>query len=109
MRMRVGVRVRASIRVISSSYILFAIANLIDEMKMNKMFLFRFMNAYFAVLIAQMDDFVRQAESNGNNLTSGRSKTDPKTSPELVNLKKVFQHEKFKDSDLQEFSKALEP
>ena len=75
---------------------------------MEKLLLFRFMDAYFSTLIAQMDDLAAAMKNQNdlNNLIAPRSKTDPKNSPELVNIKKVFQSPKFDDKDLHEIVKV---
>jgi len=55
-----------------------------EEMKMDKLFLFRFAKAYFRGFIYQMEFFDPSVSS------VPRNKVDPKNSIELVNIKKFL-------------------
>jgi len=67
------------------------------------------MDAYFAAFIDQFEELAKVAKAQSqdpNLLTSGRNKTDPKNSPELLNIKKVFNNPRFDDKGLDPFAKV---
>eukprot|EP01125_Pyxidicula_operculata_P000814 TRINITY_DN1071_c0_g1_i3.p2 TRINITY_DN1071_c0_g1~~TRINITY_DN1071_c0_g1_i3.p2 ORF type:complete len:410 (+),score=81.13 TRINITY_DN1071_c0_g1_i3:2703-3932(+) len=77
-----------------------ALANFIENLKQDKMFLCRFAKVYFRAFIAQKDSF-------DPNVMAQRNKQNPSLSAELVNIKNVFLNSKFDDAELHPYAVKL--
>ncbi len=78
-----------------------AYAKLRAEITKDKLYLWRFMEAYFDAFHRQRDSF--------EQTSGGRNVADLKNSPELLNIKRVFASDKYDDTKLAPFAAQLLP